>query len=383
MKRIVAWLKYSFLLVKRNAFLTILVILQLALTVFGVATLCRFSFMQGGQVKYAEQLADNGSVYSIIDREYIDQLKDVELEMNLLDAGANISGQSVIATTYTSRINDFIELPLYKGKWFDSSSDGLIQIVASQSCGLSLNEKVTIKFLNKSVSGIIVGILPKKATVFRIGGGSTSADNIGTDNLFRGLDEKEKIIFFSREQMIANGLEASFGDSNAYYIRFKDGISEENLQYNHEILRNNGSSTVTIDKIISNTERDSNMLLMMFVPIVVLLVAMILLSTLMVVLLISYSSKKLLSTIYLYGAYESDVYGMMFLLGLIMTVVADVIYFIADKLLMGEFIINFGSDYRHLIAVFLINIVQVGLITLLSKKAIKKKNMLSSLREEL
>lgn len=382
MKRIFAWLKYTFLLVKRNAFLTVLVILQLALTVFGVATLCRYSSTQGSQEKYAEQLAANGSVYSIIDRGYIDQLKDVELEMNLIDAGANISGQSVIATTYTSHINDFIKLPLYKGKWFDSSSDGVIQIVASQSCGLSLNEKVTIKFMNKTVSGIVVGILPKKATVFRIGGGSTSADNIGTDNLFRGLEE-EKIIYFSREQMIANGLEASFGDSNAYYIRFKDGISEENLQYNHEILRNNGSSTVTIDKIISNTERDSNMFLMVFVPIVVLLVAMILLSTLMVVLLISYSSKKLLSTIYLYGAYESDVYGMMFLLGLIMTVVADAIYFIADKFLMGDFIINYGSDYKHLIAVLLINIVQVTLITLLSKKAIKKKNMLSSLREEL
>lgn len=382
MKRIVAWLKYSFLLVKRNVFLTVLVILQLALTVFGVATLCRFSFMQGGQVKYAEKLAANGSVYSIIDREYIDQLKDVELEMNLIETGANISGQIVKATAYTSRINDFIELPLYKGKWFDASTDGAIEIVVSQSCNLKLGEQVSMQFLNKTVSGVVVGILPKEATVFRIGGGSTSADNMDTSNLFRGLEEKEKIIYFSLEQMIANGLEASFG-SNAYYIRFKDGISEENLQYNYEILRNNGSSTVTIDKIISNTEQGSNMLLMMFVPIVVLLVAMILLSTLMVVLLISYSSKKLLSTIYLYGAYESDVYGMMFLLGLIMTVVADVIYFIADKLLMGEFIINFGSDYKYLIAVFLINIVQVGLITLLSKKAIKKKNMLSSLREEL
>ncbi len=112
MKRIVAWLKYSFLLVKRNAFLTVLVILQLALTVFGVATLCRFSFTQRSQVKYAEQLAANGSAYSIIDKEYIDLLKDVELAMNLSETGANISGQSVIATTYTSRINDFIRLPL-------------------------------------------------------------------------------------------------------------------------------------------------------------------------------------------------------------------------------------------------------------------------------
>lgn len=382
MKRIVAWLKYSFLLVKRNAFLTILVILQLALTVFGVATLCRFSFMQGGQVKYAEQLADNGSVYSLIGEDNLSLLKDVDVAVNLSDAGVAIKGQGIIASMYPARIHDFLDLPLYKGRWFDASTEGAIEIVVSQSCNLDLGEQVSMQFLNKTVSGVVVGILPKKATVLELGGGSASPDWFFIDNLFRSLEEDEKVLYFSREQMIAKGLQPSFIDSGAYYIRFKDGISEENLQYNYEILRNNGY-TATIDKIISNTEKESNMLLMMFVPIVVLLVAMILLSTLMVVLLISYSSKKLLSTIYLYGAYESDVYGMMFLLGLIMTVIADVIYFIADKFLMGDFIINYGSDYRHLIAVFLINIVQVGLITLLSKKAIKKKNMLSSLREEL
>lgn len=382
MKRIVAWLKYSFLLVKRNAFLTVLVILQLALTVFGVATLCRFSFTQGSQVKYADKLAANGSVYSIISKEKVDSLKDVEVAVNKSEGGVAIKGQGIMASMYPARIHEFLALPLYKGRWFDASTDGAIEIVVSQSCNLKLGEQVSMQFLNKTVSGVVVGILPKKATVLELGGGSTTVEGFNTDNLFRSLEEDEKVLCFSREQMIAKGLQPCFVDSNAYYIRFKDGISEENLQYNYEILRNNGS-TVTIDKIISNTEKESNMLLMMFVPIVVLLVAMILLSTLMVVLLISYSSKKLLSTIYLYGAYESDVYGMMFLLGLIMTVVADAIYFIADKLLMGEFIINFGSDYKYLIAVFLINIVQVGLITLLSKKAIKKKNMLSSLREEL
>ncbi len=382
MKRIVAWLKYSFLLVKRNVFLTVLVILQLALTVFGVATLCRFSFMQGGQVKYAEQLAANGSVYSIISKEKVDSLKDVEVAVNKSEGGVAIKGQGIIASMYPARIHEFLDLPLYKGRWFDASTDGAIEIVVSQSCNLKLGEQVSMQFLNKTVSGVVAGILPKKATVLELRGGSASSDWFFIDNLFRSLEEDEKVLYFSREQMIAKGLQPCFVDSGAYYIRFKDGISEENLQYNYEILRNNGY-TATIDKIISNTEKESNMLLMMFVPIVVLLVAMILLSTLMVVLLISYSSKKLLSTIYLYGAYESDVYGMMFLLGLIMTVIADVIYFIADKFLMGDFIINYGSDYRHLIAVFLINIVQVGLITLLSKKAIKKKNMLSSLREEL
>lgn len=382
MKRIFTWLRYSFLLVRKNVFLTILVILQLALTVFGVATLCRFSFTQGSQVKYAEQLAANGSVYSIISKEKMDSLKDVEVAVNQSEGGVAIKGQGIIASMYPARIHEFLDLPLYKGRWFDASTDGAIEIVVSQSCNLKLGEQVSMQFLNKTVSGVVAGILPKKATVLELGGGSASPDWFFIDNLFRSLEEDEKVLYFSREQMIAKGLQPCFVDSGAYYIRFKDGISEENLQYNYEILRNNGY-TATIDKIISNTEKDSNMLLMMFVPIVVLLVAMILLSTLMVVLLISYSSKKLLSTIYLYGAYESDVYGMMFLLGLIMTVIADVIYFIADKLLMGEFIINFGSDYRHLIAVFLINIVQVGLITLLSKKAIKKKNMLSSLREEL
>lgn len=382
MKRIVAWLRYSFLLVKRNTFLTVLVILQLALTVFGVATLCRFSFTQRSQVKYAEQLADNGSVYSIISKEYLDSLKDVEVAVNKSEGGVAIKGQGIIASMYPARIHEFVDLPLYKGRWFDASTDGAIEIVVSQSCNLKLGEKVSMQFLNKTVSGIVVGILPKKATVLELSGGSSSSDWFFIDNLFRSLEEDEKVLYFSREQMIAKGLQSCFVDSSAYYIRFKDGISEKNLQYNHEILRNNGS-TVTIDKIISNTEKDSNMLLMLFVPIVILLVAMILLSTLMVVLLISYSSKKLLSTIYLYGAYESDVYGMMFLLGLIMTVIADAIYFIADKFLMGDFIMNYGSDYKHLVAVFLINIVQVTLITLLSRKAIKKKNLLSSLREEL
>lgn len=382
MKRIVAWLKYSFLLVKRNTFLTVLVILQLALTVFGVATLCRFSFTQRSQVKYAEQLADNGSVYSIISKEYLDSLKDVEIAVNKSEGGVAIKGQGIIASMYPARIHEFVDLPLYKGRWFDASTDGAIEIVVSQSCNLKLGEKVSMQFLNKTVSGIVVGILPKKATVLELSGGSSSSDWFFIDNLFRSLEEDEKVLYFSREQMIAKELQPCFVDSSAYYIRFKDGISEKNLQYNHEILRNNGS-TVTIDKIISNTEKDSNMLLMLFVPIVILLVAMILLSTLMVVLLISYSSKKLLSTIYLYGAYESDVYGMMFLLGLIMTVIADAIYFIADKFLMGDFIMNYGSDYKHLVAVFLINIVQVTLITLLSRKAIKKKNLLFSLREEL
>lgn len=382
MKRIFTWLRYSFLLVRKNVFLTILVILQLALTVFGVATLCRYSLTQGGQEKYAEQLADNGSVYSLIGEDNLSLLKDVDVAVNLSDAGVAIKGQGITASMYPARIHEFLDLPLYKGRWFDASTEGAIEIVVSQSCNLDLGEQVSMQFLNKTVSGVVVGILPKKATVLKLSGGSTSSDRFYTDNLFRSLQEDEKVLYFSREQMIAKGLQPSFIDSGAYYIRFKDGISAENLQYNQEILRNNGY-TATIEKIISNTKKEGNMLLMLFVPIVVLLVAMILLSTLMVVLLISYSSKKLLSTLYLYGAYESDVYGMMFFLGLIMTVIADAIYFIADKLLMGDFMMYYGSDNRHLIAVLLINIVQVALIMLLSKKAIKKRNMLSSLREEL
>lgn len=382
MKRIITWLKYSFLLVRRNVFLTILVILQLALTVFGVSSLFRYSLSQDNQVKYAEKLAANSSVYTIIDSEYLDRLEDVDMAMNLIEAGANIKGESFIAMTYTARIHEIVNIPLYKGKWFDTSTDETIQIVVTQTSGLSLGEKVELKFMSKTLPAIVVGILPKKAMVFRLSGGSSIPDNMATDNLFRELEDGEKSIYFSREQLIAKGLESDFGGSAAYYIKFKDGISEENLKNNLEILKNNGI-TATIDKMISNSQKESNMLMLVFVPVVVLLVAMILLSTFMVVLLISYSSKKLLSTMYLFGAYESDVYGMMFLLGLFMTIIADIIYFIADKLLMGDFIMNYGNDGKHLIAVFLINIIQIALITMLSKKAIKKKNMLSSLREEL
>lgn len=381
-EKILNYFKYAWVLIKKNVAFFVLIIFQMAIISFSINAIIAYSSSQNLEIKYAKQLNCNNALYSM--GASIDEAKENLVKTNTIMqkyyAYGRANSENAEITAYMQEAIELVDMSLYKGRWFTDNLQ-TNEVVVSNNLNCKIGDKISINVENKKIDANVVGILPKNFYYYRLSGGSSIASSMRTKFLFTHNESNEKHVFMSYEYLAANNLDKVFM-SGGTYINFQDDITEQELDYNLTYL-NNKSNVVSINKMIENSEDEFSKTILLVAPIIALVVILIITSAVFIIAITIHNSKKLLSTIYLYGAKWSDIKSIFLSYGIINIICSYIIYFLLDKVILKGFAIAFGATFAGYIVVPLISIIYLVIIMIVANKSLTKDSLMSNLKESL
>lgn len=378
MSKIRNYLKYSFLLFSKNPTFFILILIELIVMSFSISFTMMYIGSQNTEIKYARKLNCNNAVYYCGDKSNVDELSQVKDVFYKNESVGVFNGKNYNLTSMTYNAFDIIDIPLYKGKWFNKNSN-VVEVVVSQGVG-KVGEHINIKLENSSLEAVVVGILPKKHVTYRLSGGTTIKNSATLKFLFEP-SENNNLIYLN-EDKIPDINKEDFYISSSYYINFESSISNEDLIKNINILNDNGY-VYKIDLMINNSKTEYNKTLLMIIPIIIFLSVLILFSLILVTYITINNSKKTLATIYLYGGRISDIRGIILFYLLYLVVFSYFIQWILKITLLKNVLKNYGDNKLDMFVLPCVLIIYIVIILISANNSLSKKKIIDSLKERL
>jgi hypothetical protein len=237
----------------------------------------------------------------------VDELTAVEDVFEIFEEGILLGSQGVIVQSVSKGVEDYLELPLAKGKWIDEieAQNGRINAVVSPNINAKIGDIITTNINGIDVNLYVTGILNEITAVYGFRGTAVPSTCEMFFNMTDYSDESQSgTIIISSENSIFEGAK-SFSSK---IIIFGEGISPLNYKNNIEILGQSGL-VFSLDDIFRDTKQMKQEYLFAFLPQIIILSVLSFLSLVCIGIITSLKSKKMFDIIIMCGGKVYDIFA--------------------------------------------------------------------------
>lgn len=169
-------------------------------------------------------------------------------------------------------IMDNLKMSVYSGKWETSLSDKTVCIAAPNTFGLKAGDKIISPlFLNEiTVSAVLTDpcYLPSFSSWSTMSGIENFYKKYSTLYYSKEIENSQHLeIIMSSSEFSETG--ADISNAQSCFIIYGNHLTEENIEYNEKILRDNYNSGISFSDIKKRAEMSINNILKKYIPIAV------------------------------------------------------------------------------------------------------------------
>jgi hypothetical protein len=389
MNRFINYIKYAMLIIKNSPLLSMLVFINLIISSYAIYAINIFYVSKNSEFIVANNFAEANCVYfhQSPDSNFdLSNIKDIRITSDFAGSSILYNDEPVRLYFYKSDIAQIAKIPLSSGRWFNSTQNGMLELVGTSNLGLTVGDIIEITYdkeQSRSINAqaIIVGIVPESFLYYNMTGGSFPADNMRIDNLFNHGSASDKMMFCSSEQAAELNIWITNPKTGRLFI-FEDDISEVVYNENMSYLNSVGSAA-PVENMLKNSKEEYKQRIFYLLPYIIFIVSIVLIASYFLIKLTLESSKYLLAVLSINGAMKKDLGGVVIAYSSLIIIGAVTLNLLISRYTPNLIAYHYVSNDVKSYALHALISLSYGLVFVFGAKGIlNKKSLILNIKEK-